>query len=316
MHSLFGLLYQQTIQSLCEQGGCRSYHLVRNSGALAAPYASVLYSDLYNHQTYINAVAQSGFSGLLWTPEVRDAANEEDFLRRLQSVMCSPLAQVNAWYLMIPPWKQMNKAKNKERILDERWPELTAATKSWIEFRMRLVPYLHAAFVKYRDSGIPPFRALIMDFPAEAQAVKDIAGQYMMGDDIMVAPLVASGKDTTSKKIYFPSGFWYDFFTGERIEGGRSLTLEFPMERMPVYVREGTLLPLARPTLSTEDPQSRILDIRIYGETPHDAVVYEDDGRVSPRIKENVIRWDPRRKKVSLKSDFYRLGSTEVICQP
>ena len=313
MHCLFGLLYQQTVNQLYEASGRRSYNLVRSSGALAAPYPCVLYSDLYNHQVFINSIAQCSFSGLLWTPEVRDASGQEDFLRRLQSVMCSPLAMINAWFLMMPPWKQMNKEKNTKLIIDENWPELAAGCRYWIDFRMRLIPYLHAAFTKYRETGIPPFRALIMDFPDEAAAVKDIAGQYMMGDDIMVAPLTASGKGTTSKSIYFPAGVWYDFFTGERIEGGRSLTLEFPLDRMPVYVREGTMLPLAKPTLSTEDPDSRILDIRIYGSNPRPAVVYEDDGLVGSPIKENVIKWDAKKKKVVFKSGFYKLGAVEQL---
>ncbi len=313
MHSLFGVLCQQTLQEINDATGMRSFNLIRSSGALAAPFSCVLYSDLYGHRSYINTIAQSGFSGLLWTPEVRQASSEEDFLRRMQTVMCSPLAMVNAWFLKMPPWKQMNRDLNNKLVIDERSPFLTAESKRWIEFRMSLIPYLHAAFVKYHQTGIPPFRALIMDYPDEEGAVKDIAGQYMMGDDIMVAPLTATGSEKTSAQIYFPAGVWYDFFTGERIEGGRSLKLEFPLDRMPVYVKEGTILPLARPTLSTEDPISRVLDFRVFGDSPRPASVYEDDGAVDAILKENVISWNAKRKKIIFKSAFYTAGNTEVL---
>ena len=62
----------------------RTYGLVRNTGALAAPYPYVLYSDLYDHREFIRGVVNMGFSGLLWTPELRDATSTEDLVRRLQ----------------------------------------------------------------------------------------------------------------------------------------------------------------------------------------------------------------------------------------
>jgi alpha-D-xyloside xylohydrolase len=99
MHCLIGLRYQDTILSIFNQKKERTYGLVRSSGALASPYPFVLYSDLYTHKSFIHGVAQSGFSGLLWTPEVRHALSNEDLIRRLQTVVFSPLAMINAWYL-------------------------------------------------------------------------------------------------------------------------------------------------------------------------------------------------------------------------
>ena len=87
MHSLLGIKYQDTLLEIFNKKQQLTYGLVRSSGALAAPYPFVLYSDLYDHKTFIHGIAQSGFSGLLWTPEVRDAVNNEDLVRRLQSVI-------------------------------------------------------------------------------------------------------------------------------------------------------------------------------------------------------------------------------------
>ncbi|MFL6417033.1 MAG: TIM-barrel domain-containing protein, partial [Bryobacteraceae bacterium] len=97
MHAVFGLRYQQAIWQQYKQRNRSTYSLVRSSGALATPYPFVLYSDLYEHRDFIRALVNSGFTGLLWCPEVRDAKNEEDLVRRLESVVFSPLAMVNAW---------------------------------------------------------------------------------------------------------------------------------------------------------------------------------------------------------------------------
>ncbi|MCU1235657.1 MAG: glycoside hydrolase family 31, partial [Candidatus Solibacter sp.] len=145
MHSLFGLRYQDALQDVFERRKQRTYGLVRNSGALAAPYPYVLYSDLYDHKEFVRGMANMGFSGLLWTPELRNAQNREDLLRRLQSVALSPMALINAWYIRNPPWKQVDRdANNADRFMPQ-WEEVEAACRRVMELRMSLIPYLHAA---------------------------------------------------------------------------------------------------------------------------------------------------------------------------
>lgn len=313
MHSLFGLHFQDAILKIFNEKQLRTYNLVRSSGALAAPYPFVLYSDLYDHQTFINAIAQSSFSGLLWTPEVRHATNEEDLLRRIQSVVFSPLAMVNGWYLKMPPWMQMDRNLNLKNVKAESATELEDACRQWINLRMRFIPYIHAAFVKYKIYGIPPFRALIMDYPEEVEALQNICGQYMMGDDIMVVPVTATGKNEAVKDIYFPKGVWYDFFTGERIDGGETRRIRVPIDRMPVYVKSGTLIPLARISNSTNDLQSRYLTVYAYGENPKPCLLYEDNGDWDAAFIPNRIGWNKVKKEAFVKSDFYKIENTVVI---
>lgn len=313
MHALFGLRYQDAIMTLFEEKRQRTYNLVRNSGALAAPYPFVLYSDLYDHQTFINSIAQSGFSGLLWTPEVRHAKSREDLLRRLQSAVFSPLTMINAWYLKMPPWKQLDRVKNLCYEIDENSQKLEEECRKWINLRMQLIPYLHAAFVKYKKEGVPPFRALIVDFPEEKDSLKDLCGQYMMGDQLMVVPVTANDREVVEKDIYFPRGKWYDFFTGESVEGGRRYRITVPLDRMPVYVKEGTLLPLAKITNSTEDVNSRLLTVYAYGDISRSFVLYEDDGTWNAPMIENQIKWDSNRKRAVLHSAFYKLEKSILI---
>ncbi len=296
MHCLFGLHYQQTIQSSFERHAYRTFGLVRSSHALAAPFPYVLYSDLYDHRQFIRALVNSGFSGLLWCPEVRDARDNEDLLRRLQTVVFSPLAMVNAWYIKHPPWKQVDREANNAGNFAAGWQDLEAACRRWIELRMQLVPYLYSAFVRYHLEGLPPVRALVVDFPEDPQ-IWPIDDQYLLGDDLLVAPVIAG---ETQRDVYLPEGDWFDFWTGEKRSGKQRVTVSPPIDRIPVFVRSGALLPLAQPTLHTQDPDASLLTMRVYGDGGKPCLLYEDDGSIKPAFTRVMARWDAARQAGAL----------------
>jgi alpha-D-xyloside xylohydrolase len=293
MHCLFGLRYQDTILNIFNREKERTYGLVRSSGALAAPYPFVLYSDLYSHKTFIHALAQSGFSGLLWTPEVRDAKSNEDLVRRLQTVVFSPLAMINAWYLKNAPWKQIDRRANNAGQFADDWEKLEQQCREIIEWRMQLIPYIYSAFARYKKEGIPAFRALVMDYP-EDPAVRNISNQYLVGDRMMVAPLV---ENEQSRKIYFPGGEWFDFFTHEKYSGGKEYTLDVPLSRMPVFIKSGSIIALAKSTLHTADPESWNLTARIFGENPQPAVLYEEQESFDAGPVSVELHWNGELQK-------------------
>ena len=229
MHSLFGMLYQQTVNSMFTEP---TVHQVRNSHAFAAPYPFVLYSDLYGHKDYIRGMASAGFSGLLWMPEVRIAANLADFIRRIQTVILCPLAQIDAWYIPNPPWEQIDRTKNNAGETMENHKEVTEMVKELFAFRYELVPYLKKIFDKYEAEGIPPFRALVMDYPEDIETY-NIEDQYMMGDMYMSAPLTA---ESDTRKIYFPSDGWKHYKTGEAFDKGW-YERTFELMDMPLFVK-------------------------------------------------------------------------------
>lgn len=229
MHSLFGMLYQQVIHSLFDEP---AVHLVRNSHAFAAPYPFVLYSDLYGHNDYIRGMANMGFSGLLWTPEVRIATDVKDYIRRLQTVLLSPLMQVDAWFIPNPPWFQIDRAKNNAGEEMENSEEITDMTRDLFKLRDRLVPMLKEAFDKYAATGIPPFRALIMDYPQDKETY-DIESQYMIGDSFMAAPLTA---ESDVRKFYIPEGEWTHYGTGKVFTPGWHEE-EFALHEIPLFMK-------------------------------------------------------------------------------
>jgi alpha-D-xyloside xylohydrolase len=262
MHNVFGLRYQMAIWNEFRKRGLPTYNLARSSGALASPYPFVLYSDLYVHRDFIRALVNSGFSGLLWCPEVRDAVSEEDLIRRLQSVVFSPLAMVNGWYIKNPPWKQLNRRLNNADQLLDGWEKFESRCREIIAWRMQLVPYLTAAFQRYAEDGTPPFRALVLDAPKERRlyAVDD---QYMMGDRMMVAPLFAA---EPARRVVLPEGDWHDFWTGEALKGGSELTVSASTEKIPVYVKTGSIVPWADAGLYAGAPETMKLTARVYGD--------------------------------------------------
>lgn len=199
-HNLFGVLYQQTIMDALD--GRPTLSEVRNSGALAASYPFVLYSDLYDHRDFIRGCATSGFSGLLWAPELRDARNKRDLLLRLQTVVFSPHCLINGWYCVELPW------------LDH---DCEDEVRYWLRVREQIMPRLKKAFDTYRDTGKPPVRALVSDYTDDPETYgADL--EYLFCDDMLVVPVTAT-METVS--YYLPKGKWRNFFTGEVRQGGR-----------------------------------------------------------------------------------------------
>lgn len=259
MHAIFGLGYQQAIWQAFKDRHLETYSLVRSSGALAAPYPFVLYSDLYDHREFVRGILNAGFSGLLWCPEVRDAASEEDLIRRLQTAVFSPLAMVNAWYIRNPPWVQLNRELNNKDSYLANWQQLQSRCREIIDWRMRLIPYLRSAFNRYVLDGTPPFRAPVLDHP-EQTALHNLDDEYLIGDRMLVAPLFAGEPDRT---ITLPEGEWHDFWTGERVPS--NFQVSSTAEKIPVFVRAGSVLPMADVSASTAAQESRRITVQVYG---------------------------------------------------
>lgn len=274
MHQLIGQLYQQTLVSIFDKRNQRTFSLVRASGALAAPLPFGVYSDAYDHRDYVRAIATCGFGGILWCPEVRDMGSLEELYRRVETSIFSPLMQMDCWYLKNPMWKQIEKDANNRGQFMPGWEKTETACRKLFELRMALMPYLYAAYAEYHDRGVPPTRAIVMDYPDDP-AVRGIDDQYMFGPSLMVAPLFTG---QAKRKVYLPKGDWYDFWTHEKHAGGRTIEVEKPHEQIPVFVKGNTLLPLAKPVEYVASDTQFEITVHVFGEQPAPFVLYEDDG--------------------------------------
>lgn len=211
--SLLGVLYIQTLMEAMD--GKPTLSQARSCGSLAASYPFVLYSDLYDHNEYIRACATAGFSGLLWTPEVRHGGPKAAWIRRLQNVIFTPQCLINAWSCKTTPWLQYDCEDEVRDIL---------------KIRESVIPYLKDAFKLYKEKGIAPMRALVSDYTDDPETY-NIDDEYLLGANLLVAPIVGENK---GRKVYLPKGEWVNFFTGEKQESGY---FEVETDNIPVYIR-------------------------------------------------------------------------------
>lgn len=121
------------------------------------------------------------------------------------------------------------------------YPNIAPLVKKWWKLRYALIPYILQESHKATESGSTLVQAMVFHHP-EDKTCWHIDDEYYFGDSFLVAPVMNSDN---RRDVYLPEGSWVNFFTGERIEGGRWLKdIEVPLEEMPVYVREGSVIPV------------------------------------------------------------------------
>jgi alpha-glucosidase (family GH31 glycosyl hydrolase) len=263
MRQIYGLLFQKMSSNWFREVNQRTYGLVRasNAGASSLPY--VIYNDYYSHRDFITALINSSFIGVLWTPEVRSSDWSEEWLRRMQSVCFSPMAMLNAWADGTKPWS---------------FPEVEDQVREVAMLRMRLLPYIYSTFARYHFEGIPPFRAMqLVEGLNLHTETKEIKYQYMMGESILVAPMFAGEE---SREVLLPPGKWYDFYTGELAGEEEVITLTPGLDRIPLFVKDGAIIPMLKEerTRMPVEGEKLALEIRHYGEEPGTFTLYDDDG--------------------------------------
>ena len=274
MHQLFGVLYQKTLLNIFNLQNKRTLLDVRSSQAFASSYSASLYSDMYDHHEFVRMISNAGFSGLLWTPEIRETKSDADLIRRTQTGVMSAQLVFNSWYLNNPPWLQYDLEKNNRDEFLPNAKEIESKVRKLLELRMSLIPYLYAAFATYHYEGIPPFRALVVDYPNDT-TVYNLDDEYMMGDYILVAPVVEGEEH---REVYLPEGNWYCFFTNEKYEGAQKYTVDVPIDRIPVFIKEGSLIPLAKSIEFISTDTCFEITVKGYGENLKEFTLFEDDG--------------------------------------
>lgn len=281
MRQTYGLLVQRTTYDLFHELGKRTYGLVRGSNAGGASMPYVIYNDYYSHQDFITALINSGFCGVLWTPEVRSSKNAEEWIRRFQTVVFSPMAMLNAWSSGTKPWS---------------FPEVAEAVKYYALLRMQMMPYWYTTFARYHFDGLPPFRSLNLDYgeldvvgmakemidgnldtnPYLEKVSNEIKDQYMAGDCLMVAPLFAG---QTSRRVVLPPGRWYDFYSGKYVGNNQIVVAAPGRDRIPIYVKDGGIVPMMAARLHTPARGEQVdIEVRHYGQSSGTYQLYDDDG--------------------------------------
>jgi alpha-glucosidase (family GH31 glycosyl hydrolase) len=274
----------------------RPYALHRNGYAGMQRYGSFLWSgDVFSTwetlKTQIPIAVNTGLSGVpYWGTDIGGFVPTPEFtaelyVRWFQFGAFCPLFRCHgrAWKLRVPwGWNtgdpgpiEMNDRKtvpDSSQLHDTR---VEPICRKYLELRYRMLPYLYSAVRECTTTGMPIMRALWMHFPEDPKAA-ECGDEYLWGKSVLVAPVFE--KEATARRVYLPHGEWYDFWTGERTQGGREISRAVDLETMPLYVRAGSILPLGPVKQYVGEKVEEPLSVSIYPGADASFLLYEDDG--------------------------------------
>jgi len=186
----------------------------------------------------------------------------ERFLRWLQFSTFTPLMRVHGYQTDTEPWRY-------GKIFESE-------TRRWLELRYRLLPYIYSETARVSFAGSTLMRPLVLDFLSDVRAL-DQDAEFMFGRALLVAPVLKPG--VKEWPVYLPEtpGGWFDFWTGERTAGGRSLSAAAPLERVPLFVRAGSIVPLGPVVQYATESPGAAYEIRIFTGADGKFTLYEDD---------------------------------------
>jgi len=229
-------------------------------------------SDFETYKRQIPAALNFELSGVpYWTSDVggfimghpNDPEFRELFVRWFQFATFCPIFRVHG---------------TRYPDANELWsygPEAQAALVKFDRLRYKLMPYIYSTAWMVTHETYTPMRPLVMDFASDPR-VLNIGDQFLFGPYILVNPVTEQG--ATSRRLYLPAGTrWYDYWTGEARDGGKTIEAAAPLDSIPLYVRAGAILPLG-PDIewSTEKPADPI-ELRVFPGADGSFTLYEDE---------------------------------------
>jgi len=156
--------------------------------------------------------------------------------------------------------------------------EVEAIVREMVRLRYRLMPYLYTLAWKNHRTGMPLVRPLFFADPSD-ERLHDVHQSYLFGEDLLVAPVLRDSART--RTVTLPEGTWIHFWTDERMEGGQTVTVDAPLDQIPIFVKGGAIVPM-RPVAPHVEAQPRdTLDLAVYPDSgPRGSfTLYEDDGK-------------------------------------
>lgn len=198
------------------------------------------------------------------------------------------------------------------------------AIEKYINLRYRLLPYIYSTSWQVTSNKSTFMRPLILDFASDS-AVRNIDNQYMFGKSIMACPVTESMYMTFKKdgkkyrdakpdfssikqsKIYLPKGgCWYDFWTGEKLQGGQTIERDAPIDLMPLYIKSGSIIPWAPKVQYAEEKRWDALEIRVYPGADGEFVLYEDENDnynyEDGKYATITFRWSDKSQKLTIEA--------------
>lgn len=183
-------------------------------------------------------------------------------------------------------------------------PEGSEAYESilfYMRLRYRLMPYIYSLAGAVNYEGYTMMRGLPMDYPEDPQ-VANISDQWLFGPALMPCPVYEY--KARSRSVYFPEGIWYDFYSGIAEKGGRRITVEAPFDRIPLFVKGGSIIPVGPEMEWSDEKPADDLLIAIYEGADGSFTLYEDDGLTygyeRGECSKITFFWDDKAKKLTI----------------
>jgi alpha-D-xyloside xylohydrolase len=228
-------------------------------------------SDWLTFKRQIPAGLNYAVSGLpYWTTDIGgfvtgnpdDPTYRELFIRWFQFGTFSPIFRVHG-----------TRTTNQ----NELWsygPEAQKILTDFDRLRYELMPYIYSVAWQVTNQNYTLIRPLVMDFRTDTRA-RNVGDQFMFGPAIMVAPVTEPSGST--KHVYLPGATWYDFWTGRVVKGGQAIDAAAPLERLPLFVRAGSIVPLGPDVQYAAEKAADPIELRIYTGADGDFTLYEDE---------------------------------------
>ncbi len=193
-----------------------------------------------------------------------------------------PSAELFARWLQLGVFTPLMRAHS---VINERnkepWEygdEYTAINRETINLRYRLLPYIYTTMAAASSTGIPAMRPMVFEFPEDPR-FGESADEFMFGEDLLVAPVITEGD--RERSVNLPAGTWCDFWSGVPAAGGGKVTVQAPLDRIPLFARAGAVIPTQQIVQYTAQAPIAPLTLIAFPPPPHGetaSAYYEDDG--------------------------------------
>jgi alpha-D-xyloside xylohydrolase len=187
---------------------------------------------------------------------------------------------------------------------NELWsygPEAQKILVDYDRLRYRLMPYIYSVAWKVTNESYTPMRPLVMDYREDVRA-QNIGDEFLFGPSLLVAPVTEP--EAASRHLYLPKAKWFDYWTGAAIDGGNAIDAPAPLDRIPLYVRAGSILPMGPDLEYADQKAADPIELRVYRGADGAFDLYEDENDTYnyERGQRAIIpmKWDDNGKTLTI----------------
>ncbi|MDM0472417.1 glycoside hydrolase family 31 protein [Clostridium perfringens] len=191
-------------------------------------------------------------------------------------------------------------------------PKAEKIAKKSIELRYELLPYIYDLYYISHKEGLPIFRPMIMEYEKDMNLL-NMREQFMLGENMIVAPVLYEGE--RSKTVYLPKGSWFNYFTREKLQGGKWYKLPCELDEILVFVKEGAIIPTYNKKFRNVKERPKNILLKVFGENAK-GFHYNDDGHTMEYLEGKYTYMDIKvvdgKEELKLINNGYSIEDIEI----